>query len=526
MRGIVAGLMLVTVTASARAQDGAALYTQHCAQCHDGGARAPSRDLLAALPQERIVTSLETGLMRVQGEALTAPQKRLVAAYLSVASSPVAPVAARCEGSNATSVAERDWSGWGVTLSNERYQRQPGLSAEQTPLLKLRWAFGFEGEAAAAANPTIVGNRVFVGSASGRVYSIGLKDGCSAWTFKADAGVRASVVIGQAPGDSRLSAFVVDLRATLYRLDAETGELKWKKRLEEHRAARISGSPVLHGGRLFVPVSSGEEGIGAAPGYECCTFRGSLVAVDAASGEPVWQTFFVKERATPQTRNAKGTTMWGPSGAAVWASPTIDPKTRSIYVATGDSYSQPAAPMSDAVVAVDLDSGAIKWVNQVTAGDAYNMACTGADKTNSQGRPRSRLRPVGHPGDARRRTARPRRRSEVRRGPRLRSRQRRPQVVGAQDRPRRRARRHRMGIGERRGSALRAAVRLHLQGQSAAGTRRSRFERRRGLVRDSRRRRIGGLDVAQQRLRRPSLLQPGPRCASGDDSGNRVCRID
>ena len=73
---------------------------------------------------------------------------------------------------------------------------EPGLTAEQAPLLKLRWAFGFDGEAAAAANPTIVGDRVFVGSASGRVYSLGLKDGCLAWTFKADGGVRAAVVIG------------------------------------------------------------------------------------------------------------------------------------------------------------------------------------------------------------------------------------------------------------------------------------------------------------------------------------------
>jgi polyvinyl alcohol dehydrogenase (cytochrome) len=382
MRAAIVVLMLVTLAPSVHAQDGPALYTQHCAECHEGGARAPSRQVLSAMTPDRIAASLESGLMRVQGEALTAAQRRVIAAYLSTVSATAGSAAApRCE-STSLATTETDWNTWGVTLSNDRIQRKPGLTVSDVPSLKLRWAFGFEGEVSAAANPTIVGNRVFVGSASGRVYSLGLKDGCLAWTFKADGGVRAAVVIGPVAGETGLSAFVVDLRATLYRLDAATGELKWKKKLEEHRSARISGSPVLYGNRLFVPIASGEEGIGAQATYECCTFRGSLVALDAATGDAAWQTFFVKERATPQTKNAKGTTMWGPSGAAVWASPTIDPRTRSVYVATGDSYSQPAAPMSDAIVAMDLDSGAIKWVYQATAGDAFNMACTATDRTN------------------------------------------------------------------------------------------------------------------------------------------------
>ncbi|HEX7139153.1 MAG TPA: PQQ-binding-like beta-propeller repeat protein [Vicinamibacterales bacterium] len=384
MRAAIVLVMLVSVAPSLHAQDGPALYTEHCAECHEGGARAPSRQVLSAMTQDRIAAALDMGLMRAQGEALTPGQRRLLAAYLSpVSAAPAGPASApRCEPAALTATSETDWNGWGVTLSNQRFQRKPGLTAADVPSLRLRWAFGFDGEVSAAANPTIVGNRVFVGSASGRVFSLGLQDGCLAWTFKADGGVRAAVVIGSVSGETGLSAFVVDLRATLYRLDAATGELKWKKKLEEHRAARISGSPVLYGSRLLVPIASGEEGIGGQATYECCTFRGSLVAVDAASGDSAWQTFFVKERATPQTKNAKGTTMWGPSGAAVWASPTIDPRTRSVYVATGDSYSQPAAPMSDAIVAMDLDTGAIKWVNQATAGDAFNMACTATDRTN------------------------------------------------------------------------------------------------------------------------------------------------
>lgn len=366
----------------AAAQDGAALYAQHCASCHDGGAtRAPGRDIISALPSDSIVASLETGNMRMQGEALSSVQRRAIATFLSTVrtgAAPAAPVGPRCETSafvpSASSAAP--WSSWGVTPANDRFQRKPSLTADQVPALKVKWAFGFDGENAAAAQPTVAGGRVFVGSASGRVYSVGLRDGCLHWTFKADAGVRGAVLV-----DDR-TAYFGDLRASMYAVDVATGELKWKKQIDDHRSARISGSAVLYNGKLYIPVASGEEGIGAQPTYECCTFRGSVVALDPATGERVWRTYTIGEQPKPQSKNARGTQMWGPSGAGVWSAPTIDPVTKSLYVGTGDSYSQPAAPTSDAIVALDLDSGAIKWVQQTTAGDAFNMACIGTDRTN------------------------------------------------------------------------------------------------------------------------------------------------
>jgi polyvinyl alcohol dehydrogenase (cytochrome) len=341
--------------------------------------------VIAALPQERIVASLETGLMRVQGETLTPVERRAVASYLSpiVATSADTPAAPRCASASPTVGGPSDWTSWGVSLANERFQRAPGFTVDQVPALKLKWAFGFEGEANAAANPTVWGNRVFVGSASGRVYSLGADDGCLAWTFKAEGGVRAAVVIGPGtPGARTPTAYVSDVRATVYALDVATGALKWSRKIEEHRAARIAGSPVLYEGRLFVPISSGEEGIGAQPGYECCTFRGSLAALDADTGAVVWHTYVIPEVPVPRGKNARGVTIWGPSGAAIWSSPTIDPRTNTVYAATGDSYSQPAAPTSDSIVAFDLTTGAIKWVYQATAGDAFTMACVGADTTN------------------------------------------------------------------------------------------------------------------------------------------------
>src|SRR4029077_5857610 len=207
--------------------------------------------------------------------------------------------------------------------------------------------------------------------------------GCVHWTFKAEGSVRAAITVGEAPdAASHPAAYFGDLRAMFYSVDAVTGELRWKKKLDEHRAARISGSAVLYNGRLYVPLSSSEEGIGAMATYECCTFRGSVVALDPATGEQLWRTYMITEAPAPRAKNAKDVQLWGPSGAAVWSAPTIDPATKSLYVATGDAYSLPAASMTDAIVALDLETGAIKWATQVTAGDAFTMACGTADTTN------------------------------------------------------------------------------------------------------------------------------------------------
>jgi polyvinyl alcohol dehydrogenase (cytochrome) len=383
----VLGLFLVAQPAAA--QDAAALYRDRCQSCHEGAAasRAPAREVIAALPVDRIVQSLESGVMREQGASLSAAERQAIARFLSTAkpAASSAPSASMCApGQPLQPTPQDDWTGWGSSLANERFQRQPGFSAEQVPQLKLKWAFGFDGENSAATQPSIVGGRVFVGSASGRVYSLGLKDGCLHWMFRADAGVRSSVTVGRpgAASAGALLAFFGDGRATVYALDATTGELRWKQRLDEHRAARITGSPVLHNDRLYVPVSSSEEATGAAAGYECCTFRGSVAALEAASGKIIWQTYTIPEPARPTVKNRVGTQLHGPSGAAVWHAPTIDPATNSLYIATGDAYTAPAAPTSDALMALDLQTGRVKWSRQMLEGDAWNMSCGTADPSN------------------------------------------------------------------------------------------------------------------------------------------------
>lgn len=317
---------------------------------------------------------------RVPPEGRRAIAEHLTGKAFSIASA--AEWQGRCEEKAPFAVKASDpvWNGWSNDLRNRRFQASAGLSAADLPKLRLRWAFGFEGDVVAFAQPALFGGRIFVGSGGGTVYSIDAKTGCTYWRFEAQSGVRTAVVIGSR-GSGKYAAYFGDLHGVLYAVDAASGELLWTKQPELHSLARITGAPALHEGRLYVPMSSFEEGMASHPGYQCCTFRGSVAALDAQTGKLLWQTFMIDRTAVPTSRNSAGTQSHGPSGAAIWSTPTVDTRRQLVYVTTGDNYSSPATPMSDSVVAIKLSTGAIEWSRQLTPDDVWNAACLG-DKIN------------------------------------------------------------------------------------------------------------------------------------------------
>ena len=278
------------------------------------------------------------------------------------------------------------WNGWGNGSSNARFQsaEAAGMTAEDVPNLRLKWAFGFPGADSSGSQASVAGGRILIGSRTGLVYAIDAKSGCIHWIHEADAAVRSSPAVGPGP-DGSFNVYFGDHAAYVYALDFATGDLRWKTLIGEHIDARITAAPVLHDGRLYVGLASGEEGTAVIPTYECCTFRGSTVALDAATGEQLWRRYVIAEEPTVRGRNAVGAPMWGPSGAGVWSTPTVDPARNTIYVATGDSYSNPPAPESDAIMALAADTGEVRWITQTTPGDAWNVACmseTEAAQTN------------------------------------------------------------------------------------------------------------------------------------------------
>lgn len=276
------------------------------------------------------------------------------------------------------------WNGWGVSIANTRHQSAAAITPANVGQLQWKWAFGFPNARSVFGQPTIADGRVYVGSDTGEVFALNAATGCVHWTYKADAGVRTAITVAKV-GDTRQAAFFGDVRGKVYAVDAATGAELWKAIAETHPAAKLTGAPVWFEDRLYVPVSSSEEGMGGGANYACCTFRGSVVALAAASGREIWKTYVIQDEPKPTGAKPNGVAKMGPSGAGIWSPPTIDAKRRRLYVATGDAYSEPADKATDAVVALDLDTGKIQWIAQDTEGDVWIAACMGAQKPDNCG---------------------------------------------------------------------------------------------------------------------------------------------
>ena len=363
-------------------QPGDTIYREHCATCHDAGvSRAPNREALSKLTPDAVRAALTTGSMRTQGADLAPAQIETIARFLGRGTSTTTATAGVCRGDTAsfTDPLERPrWNGWGVTTAQHRFQpaAMAQLTATQVPRLKLKWAFGFPGVNRAFAQPAVVGGRVFVGSAAPIVYSLSAETGCQYWAFKTDAPVRTAITIGPRTGGARgWLAYFADQRSTVYAVDALTGELVWKRLVDDFPGATTTGAPTLAGDALYIGTSSAEEVIGANPKYECCKFRGSVFAIDAATGQVRWRSYTIPEEPKPVRKNKQGVQLYGPSGAGVWSSPTVDLQRGVVYVTTGDSYSDPPASTSDAFIAFDLKTGKLLWSRQTTTGDAFTIDC-------------------------------------------------------------------------------------------------------------------------------------------------------
>jgi polyvinyl alcohol dehydrogenase (cytochrome) len=376
--------------AATPALQGQGLFFENCSGCHknaDESPQAPSQQSLMRLRPEAVLSALTTGPMAVQAKDLTDSQKRLIAIYLggrplgSAEAGDAKVMTNRCASNPALERPSSGpaWNGWGVDVTNTRFQvaANAGLSAAQVPQLKLKWAFGFPNGVHTYGQPTVVAGRVFVASDTSFVYALDAATGCVHWSYLAQTGVRTAISIGPVMGQGapQYAAYFGDERANVYAVNAATGELLWKVLVDDHPLAHITGAPTLYGGRLYVPVSVAEETVSSNLHYPCCTFRGSVVALNANTGRQIWKSYTIAEKSKPVRKNSLGTQLWAPAGAAVWVSPTIDIKRHALYVGTGDAYTEPAAKTSDAVVAFDMDTGKILWSFQDTKNDTWMHGC-------------------------------------------------------------------------------------------------------------------------------------------------------
>jgi polyvinyl alcohol dehydrogenase (cytochrome) len=365
------------------------LYQKHCASCHssaDAGARIPPLATLKGMSPTAILRALD-GIMRPQGAPMSGDERARLATYLGTPATRERnrnEIANPCPANSGWREGP-GWTNWGAGASNTRFQRaqEAGLQASDLRRLTLKWVFAFPDTTVLRAQPAVYKGRIFAGAQDGSLYALDTASGCVHWVTSVQAQVRSGITVAEVGGAPRV--FFGDAAGNFYSLDAANGKQVWKLRLDEHPAATATGSATFHNGRLYVGAASREESMAVSPTYVCCTFRGSVSAIDAASGNLVWKRYMIAETAKPRGKTPRGFPSQGPSGAAVWTAPTLDPDHDTLYITTGDNYSNPATPLSDAVVALRMSTGAILWSKQLTAKDAWNSSCYLPGKQNCPG---------------------------------------------------------------------------------------------------------------------------------------------
>jgi polyvinyl alcohol dehydrogenase (cytochrome) len=373
------GAPAVAQDAGAARPSGESVFKEHCKSCHEPAVeRAPTRAELAFRSPADIVTALTSGVMAPMGKGLSRPEIEAVALYLApgqqLGSAGADPM---CALNGPIKAGAADWPALGPDENSTRFQPNPGLRAADVPKLKLKWAFSMPG----GGQPTVIGDWLFITNRNGKFYALDARSGCVHWAIEDASSRTTPMVIRSSISPSGWATFVGVGKRVVRAFDAQNGKEIWhSESLENHPASNITGTPVVSGEQLFVPLSSGEEVAAMQPNYSCCTFRGSLAALDLKTGRKQWQTYMITEPLQPTRKNANGVQMQGPAGAPVWASPTVDAKRGLVYVVTGDSYTDATTDGDDAIVAIEMKTGKVRWRNQVTTNDNFIVGCSGPVK--------------------------------------------------------------------------------------------------------------------------------------------------
>ncbi len=375
-------------------ENGIATFQTRCFVCHGHPKvpNAPMPDVIRGMTPERIYSSLVKSSIKGHDIDMPDVEKRRVAEFMagrsmgSAGAGDAKKMPNLC-GSNPPLARPADgavWNGWGRTMANTRFQTvsSAGMTAADVPRLKLKWAFGYPFGESSNSQPSVVSGRLFVGSDNGYVYSLDAKTGCVYWSFEAGSIIRNSPTVAPVSGLGSVAYAVYfgDGHGNAYALDAQTGKLLWKVKTDSHFLARITAGIAAYGGKVFVPVSSSEEFRSGDPYYPCCTFRGSVVALDANTGKQVWKAWVVPGKPDAWVTQDNGVSLYRPGGGAVWNSPTIDPVRKAVYFGTGDATTPPSPPTTDGIMAVDIDTGKLLWSYQATEDDVFMGGCTGEKK--------------------------------------------------------------------------------------------------------------------------------------------------
>jgi len=351
------------------------LYERECAACHNSeGSKAPSRQSLAMMSQESIMKTLTLGKMQSLTSHLSKTEKGLITWYLA-GDEPDDQAwfsANSCQREVDKPSLIPTSANWGLGLDNARFVSRTQIEANNVDRLELLWTLAFPRVASLRSQPVVWGDRLYVADQVGRVLMLDRHHGCILNAVKVDTAVRSALSLVESNGRPLL--IFADSLASIYALDAHTLEEVWHRSVSMFETSIVSGSPTAFEDSLFVPVSTYEVALASLDSYPCCKSHGGLVALDLATGREKWR-WHSTASASKQGVNSAQTPIYGPSGASVWTTPTVDTQRRRLYFGTGQNNSLPATDGSDSVVALNLDSGEMVWRFQATANDVWNAGC-------------------------------------------------------------------------------------------------------------------------------------------------------
>jgi len=365
---------------------GEAVYKQRCASCHDNpeATRAPSRATLARMASGNISNALIAGKMIAQGVGLSSADVSYVSDYLSEAAAVSDDwiTAMRCPADRATPklTATPTVVAFGFDQQNHRNlsYAQAGMKPGDLTNLEVAWVVAFPDAVSMRSQAAVVGNTIFlpVGESKNRLFAFDVSDKakpCIQWVHNGERAFRTSTGYGVRK-DGVPIVMVGDIGGWTTAMDARNGQKLWITKTGLFDASTSTATPVLVGDNVIAPSSQYEIMMAGQDHHLCCKLHGGVSAVDAVTGKIVWQTGTMED-AKPIRDRGDGQMLWGPAGAPIWNSPSIDLKRNRLYVGTGEANSAPAHPNTDALMSFDLTTGKILWSHQATADDVFNVGC-------------------------------------------------------------------------------------------------------------------------------------------------------
>jgi polyvinyl alcohol dehydrogenase (cytochrome) len=361
-------------------EQGKKIFIASCYSCHKDSANtvAPGVTILSVMTPKAIYASLNTGKMRQQGSSLSEKDKRAVAEWIAQRKMSVItmPDTAHTKFQLFSSKPlVTDHSGWGNDIAGSGFRTadQAGISTKNISSIRLKWAFAFPDATLMRSKPAVIDNWIIIGSQYGEVYALNRLNGKIGWMFTASAAIRGAITVSREANS--IIAYFTDFSTNTYAVDVKTGKLLWNKRAGFEYLSSTTGSVAVYNGIVYVPITTVEVSSAANGNYDCCSSSGGVVALNAKSGEKLWVHRVIGEKASVSGKKKNGKAFYGPSGAPVWSSPTVDAKRGLLYIGTGENYTYPTTTGSDAIQALDLKTGKLVWNFQATENDAYNTAC-------------------------------------------------------------------------------------------------------------------------------------------------------